>query len=249
VSWVTTLAGPPVAPGPVHPAIAAALAAFDEAGVRWCLLRGAHELDRLGGDVDLLVHPDDLRAVRRVLVSERGFAAPRAWGRGSHRFFVDGPLKLDVVTELAFGRYQELRTGAAGAVLARTVRSGRLALPAPADAFWAALLHALVDRGRVRPERAAELQALARAASGEASPLIPACPAGWDADRIVDAAVAGRFDELLALTGAIRAGWPGAGRLVTGARVVRSRALRALDRRLPQTSGAITSYSASRSAG
>jgi hypothetical protein len=231
----------------VHPVVAAPLRAFCEAGVRWCLLRGASEAVRLGGDVDLLVDPRDLAVVRRLLCSDNGFAELRAWGRGPHRFFVayvetEGAwAKLDVVTALRFGRWQQLPTGAAGAVLAAARDDGVVALPAPADAFWLALLHALLDRDRVRPERARELTRLARAAPGAGGPLAAvadaASPPGWSAARIVDAAARARLPELLALAPALRARWPGAPRAVRAARAGLRIALRRLDRARPRRPG------------
>jgi hypothetical protein len=240
----------------VHPSIAAPLGALDVAGVRWCLLRGAGQLRRLEGDVDLLVHRRHLPILRRVLTSGGRFAEVPAWGRRPHRFFAahiasaDAWLKLDVVTELAFGRYHELRTRAAEDVLARRIHDGVLARPAPADAFWALLLHALLDRGAVRPERARELIALAGPTRGVDAPLADladrACPPGWSAGRMLDAAAAGRFGELLALAPAIRGGWPDAPFVVTTGRASLRRVLR---RVAPQQRGRMSSKSRSRSTG
>jgi hypothetical protein len=224
---------------------------IEAGGVRWCLLRSAREP---GEDVDLLVHPADLGALR-ALLREGGFTELRAWGRWPHRFFVVGGLKFDVVTELAFGPDAALRTHAAEAVLERRVGLR----PAPADAFWALLLHVLLDRGVVRQARADELTSLAPAARDEASPLRPfveaACPPGWSAARIAAAAAAGRFEELLGLAPELRARWPGP-RTVTGAaRAWLRGGLRLASRRLPprprfvQQSGAMTSKSAARSTG
>jgi hypothetical protein len=240
----------------VHPSIAAPLGALDAAGVRWCLLRGAGQLRRVDGDVDLLVHRRDVPILRRVLTSGGRFAELPAWGRRPHRFFAahiaspDAWLKLDVVTELAFGRYHELRTRAAEDVLARRIHDGVLARPAPADAFWALLLHALLDRGAVRLERAQELIALAGPARGVDAPLAEladrACPPGWSAGRMLDAAAAGRFGELVALAPAIRAGWPDAPFVVTAGRSSLRRVLR---RVASQQRGRMTSKSRSRSTG
>jgi hypothetical protein len=222
----------------VHPAIATPLAAFDEAGVRWCLLRGADALADLEHDVDLLVHPEDLAVVRRVLPRAGGFAEVRAWGRGPHRFFVAGRAKLDVVDEVAFGRHQELPTRAGEAVLARRVRDGGLARPAQDDAFWLLLLHVLLDRSHLRPRRAGELRSLAPAARAGGAPLAAlvdaAAPPGWTARRIADAAEQGRFEELLALAPRLRAGWPDAPRVATAARAGLRGALRRADRRRPR---------------
>jgi len=250
----------------VHPAIATPLAAFDDAGVRWCLLRGAGELDRLDGDVDLLVHPGDLRLVRCRLAHMGGFSELPAWGRRPHRFFVANVaferarVKLDIVTELAFGRRQELKTGAGEAVLARRIRDGALARPAPADAFWTLLLHLLLDTGAPRPSRVEELSALCTPAAAAQSPLRTvvdaACPPGWDAGRIFGLAAAGRLDELLAVAPALSAGWPGTSRLAAVTRASLRSALRRADhgrRRLlggaRHISGRITSNRRLRSAG
>jgi hypothetical protein len=89
----------------------------------------------------------------RAALTPLGFTPLRAWGRGPHRFFVaydeasGRRIKLDVVTELAYGRYQELRTDAAAGCLARRRYVGNLALLSPRDAFWALVLHCMLDRG------------------------------------------------------------------------------------------------------
>ncbi|MDP9346146.1 MAG: hypothetical protein M3P44_10550, partial [Actinomycetota bacterium] len=184
----------------VPPALAGVLAAWDEAGVRWCLLRGAEDLQDPAGDVDLLVDRSDAEVVRRLLTRHGAFLEKPAWGRRPHRFFVtyvedeDRWLKLDLVTELCFGRRHELRTTAADAVLARTVRSGTLTHPAAPDAFWALLLHVLLDGRPPDAHRARELRQHAAAARTRDAPLADvvdaACPPGWDAARVVDAAAA-----------------------------------------------------------
>ena len=219
--------------------------------MRWCVLRGERELQQAGGDVDLLVHPADLPALR-TLLGRAGLEELRAWGRWPHRFFVAPDLKLDVVTALAFGPDATLRTDAAEPMLARSAH-GR---PAPADAFWALLLHALLDRGAVRPSHASELQGLASHARDAPSPLRPyveaACPAGWVADE----AAAGRFEELLGLALELRAHWPGRSPVARAARARLRGGLRLASRRLPprprpraQHNGAITSNRAARSTG
>ena len=220
----------------VHPAIANALGALDEAGVRWCVLRGERELATLDGDVDLLVDARDRDRLRDALVTRHGFVPLPSAGRGPHRFYgaydadSDGWLKLDVVTELHFGRYQELPTDAAAAVLERRRRFGTLAVPDPCDAFWAQLLHTLLDRARVRPERGREVGAMARGAWGRSSPLSvladAACPPGWDAARMLEAAAAGHWDELARVAAAMRGRWPGASPVAQRVRKDASRVLR-----------------------
>jgi hypothetical protein len=232
-------------------------AELNASAVRWCLLRGDPEIDSAGGDVDLLVHPGDLGALRGVLGGS-GFSELRAWGRWPHHFFVAGPLKLDVVIELAFGPVATLRTDAAEAVLARRVCGAPAPRPAAPDAFWALLLHVLLDRGAVRAARAREIRALAPLARDEASPLRPivdaACPPGWDGALVADAAAAGRFEDLLGLAPELRTRWPGAPPAAGAARTWLRGGLRLASRRLPprhltQHSGAMTSNSAARSTG
>jgi hypothetical protein len=204
----------------VHPAIRAVLGALDASGVRWCLLRGESRLASLDGDVDLLVDRRDLEALHEALAAVGGFVPLPSAGRGPHRFYAsydagaDAWLKLDVVTELAFGRYQELPTRTAEAILARCRRFGGIVLPDPSDGFWGQLLHLLLDRPRMRPQHAREVAAAARGAWGRSSPLSVivdrACPPGWNARRVLDATAAGRWDELQLVAIAMRERWPGA---------------------------------------
>jgi hypothetical protein len=135
----------------IHPAVRRALDALERSSVHWCLLRGESDLASPEGDVDLLVARGDMPRLRAAL-APLGYVPRRAWGRGPHRFFVTYDevsarrVKLDVVTELAYGRHQELRTTAADGCLARRRYVGGLALLSPADAFWALLLHCMLDR-------------------------------------------------------------------------------------------------------
>ena len=206
--------------------------------MRWCLLRGESKLATLEGDVDLLVDERDVAALEAALGGAGGFVVLPAAGRGSHRFYAaydagsDAWLKLDVVTDLAFGRFQELPTRAASAVLGRRRRFAVLVLPDPSDGFWAELLHTLFDRRRIRPEHAREVGAAARGAWGRSSPLSAlvdtACPEGWAAARVLESAAAGRWDELEEVGREIRARWPGAGAIGRRARVDANRGLRRL---------------------
>jgi hypothetical protein len=135
----------------IHPAVSRALEALERSKVHWCLLRGESDLASPEGDVDLLVARGDMPRLRDAL-APLGYLPLRAWGRGPHRFFVAYDeasarrVKLDVVTQLAYGRYQEARTAAAAGCLARRRYVGELALLSPGDAFWALLLHCMLDR-------------------------------------------------------------------------------------------------------
>lgn len=136
-------------PQEVHRLLAAAFETLDEAGIDWLLLRGVDDLARPRGDIDILVRPGSLAAVASVL-APLGFRSLLAPGHGSHRFLVacseDGVwLKLDLVTELAYGRRKEILAAHADAVLARRARVDGLATLAVGDGLWALLLHRIAD--------------------------------------------------------------------------------------------------------
>lgn len=203
-------------PEPVHPRLAALAAALDHEGARWCLLRGETDLLAPAGDVDLLVHPEDFARLRRLAVG-LGFAPLPAWGYGSHAFFLtydasgDLWLKLDVVTELAFGPAFSLATGAEREVLTRRRYVNGVPVPAPDDAFWALLLHELLDKqGPVGRDEAARLAELARE-GGEEGPLARLvqrlCPPEWSAEGISSAVERGDWASLAGLAPRLAAAW------------------------------------------
>jgi thymidylate kinase len=158
-----------------QPLLAAAFRALDDARVRWCLLRGEDDLAAPAGDVDVLIAPGDARRAASALATV-GFARLPAPGHGTHRFFLaydqdaDAWLKLDVVTELAFGPHFELRSRAAADCLRRRVRRNGVAVLDDADAFWCLLLHRLLDKGSIGAS-AGDLRRLAGAGGCANSPL------------------------------------------------------------------------------
>lgn len=163
--------------------------------VRWAMLRGSADLADAARDVDLLVAVTDLPALEDVVQQLGGVPLPR-WLQGWHRFYwfrqsgVARPgLMLDVVTSLIYGRDGRLPTDLAGGCLARRVRVGSLYELAPTDAFWAVMLHCLLDKGAVNGRRAQELTtalpALVRPSDGEAL-VAELCPKGWSPDRLLD---------------------------------------------------------------
>ena len=170
---------PPPVPGSARsarartPAVAAAVTALDASGARWALLRGTPADE--AGDLDVLVAAADL-TVAEAALGRAGFVRWPAWGRGTHRFHLgldeaSGTwAKVDVVTDLAFGPYGELRTDAAGAVLDRRRPGPGVPVPAADDAFWALLLHALLDRDELA-ERHLEPLAAAAEADVDGGPL------------------------------------------------------------------------------
>jgi hypothetical protein len=199
----------------VHPKLTALFRALDDEGVVWCLLRGEADLAAPEGDVDLLVTRSNLPRVRRV-AARLGFAAITAWGYGSHAFFVsydalgDLWLKLDLVTELAYGPNYSLVTGAETECLERRRCVEGIWVLADDDAFWTLLLHRLLDKGGVGSRDAARLPVLAETARTDstlARTVDSFCPPGWSAGSIVAAASRGEWASLAALGAELAAAW------------------------------------------
>jgi thymidylate kinase len=198
-----------------HPLLATFFHALDDDEASWCVLRGTADLQMPAGDVDLLVAPAD--APKVAAAADRvGFARLPARRRGSHVFYVaydtadDLWLKLDVVSELAFGPGFELPSAAAQECLRRRRRVGDVATLAAADAFWSLLLHRMLDRGEIGAA-AAELRELAADRGCADSPLArevdalgaPACGAA----ALLDAARRGDWERLDALAPDLAAAW------------------------------------------
>ena len=188
--------------------------ALDRAGVRWCLLRGAEGPDVPGGDVDLLVARDDVARFTGA-IAPLGFARLPAWGYGSHRFHLgydaatDRWLKLDVVTELAFGPWFSLPSETAPLCLSRRLRRGSAVVLDDSDAFWCLLLHRLLDKGSVGAAAAA-LARLARTPGCAESPLayeIERIAPGSCTPLLLDAARRSAWIELEAAGPALAAAW------------------------------------------
>ena len=216
----------------MNPTIAAVVRALDDGGVTWCLLRGETELDT-SKDVDLLVRDRDLERLPQLL-RPLGFVRVPSRGHGPHAFFLvydaaaDRWLKLDVTTELRFGRDFALETGVEEECLARRRRSGELALLASEDGFWALLLHCLLDKRAVQARHRKTLRELVPAGSSE-GPLgrlvEAACPSGWSADRMIECTRRGDWEALLAVAPLLADGWPRR-RRAAGAELVLARAVR-----------------------
>ncbi|MEO8229718.1 MAG: hypothetical protein ABI628_08145 [Chloroflexota bacterium] len=187
----------------VHPRLRALFEALAFDGPAWCLLRGETELDGRPGDIDILVAPVDLHRFRRV-ARAHGFVRLPAQGYGSHLFLIaydrdsDRWLKLDVVTELAFGPAFAWRFPGTAGILGRRQAIGATSVLADGDAFWALLLHGLLDKRRLdeaKRQRLGELAAAARDRGPLARALEPLLPDDWDTDRIVDAVERGEWER------------------------------------------------------
>ena len=177
-----------VVPASVPIALQDAFAALENAGVVWCLLRGADELAEQGRDVDLLVERRDIERAARALGSI-GFIEHRAWGYDPHRFFLnagdDGWTKLDLVDELRFGPAAGVRVPALAGALERRRHERGLYRLAPADEFWALLLHALLDKPSVEERHRLALRRLASVAREAPTSGLFRSPS--DAEAIIDA--------------------------------------------------------------
>jgi thymidylate kinase len=207
-------AAEPAAPTPTA-LVREAFAALEGAGVRWCLLRGEDELDEAGGDLDLLVSENDLARACEELEAA-GFVRLPSYGRGTHLFFLgydpagDRWVELDVVTDLSYGPFFVLDTGAAPGCLVRRRRAGEAWLLDDDDAFWSLLLHCLLDKRSFSARRRQRLRELARAARAD-SPLArvvsTVCPPSWCPARLVSAARDEDWEVLAALAFPLTRAW------------------------------------------
>lgn len=198
----------------VHPRLAAGFESLNESGARWCLLRGRENLRAPSGDVDLLLHPDDAREGRRAL-AHAGFAPVRIWGGGTQNFFLAWDRETDLwlyvhaVTEISFGRYFGLRIPATTGIFERSESIGGIPMPCGDDRFWITLLHALMDKGRLRESHRTALAQLASSArpDGEIARFVDRVAQPKSAASILTAARAGRWDEIEAMAQALSSRW------------------------------------------
>ena len=153
----------------MHPLLLAIFEKIEHEQIQYCLLRDADQLDQLvkkGGEVDLLVRKEQMKLLEHLL-AHFGFARIPAWGHTPHHFFLayheetDCWLKLDVVTEIAYGRpVQALQTTLATACLSNRRRLGPTYVPSPEDELVTTLLHCVLDKGYFKPMRQQRLQTL-----------------------------------------------------------------------------------------
>ncbi|HEX6150512.1 hypothetical protein [Nocardioides sp.] len=173
-------------------------------GVRWALLRGRATLGHPGGDVDLLVSAEDLDSFEDVVFELGAYTLPRlrvpgAWSRAVlrpswHRFYVlshrasHESVKLDVVTRLVYSKQLKLASHLEPGCLDRRFEDRGVYALDPSDAFWTVLLHCLLDKQKVTPHRAAELESIVakvrRPSPGEEF-FETLCPPGRSADKAI----------------------------------------------------------------
>jgi len=141
---------------------------LEQEPIQYCLLRDGERLDQPlnGGEVDVLVQKGQLTQLCDLL-TRLGFFPLPSWGYAPHHFFVaydeasDAWLKLDVVSEVAYGRpIPALRTALADGCLSRRRPVGPAFIPSPEDELVSLLLHCVLDKGYFAPARGQRLQAL-----------------------------------------------------------------------------------------
>jgi thymidylate kinase len=186
---------------------------FERDDVRWCVLRLPAGFGKSAGDIDLLVDWREIGRVREVL-RRHAFVQLPGWAPGRHWLAYDGSgdrwLWLHIVTELAFGPYALLDSGAADGCLNRRQRRDGLPTLAPDDAFWMLVLHCLLDKGRFEPRHQHDLQALLAAARSDGPPaelVQGAVPPGWSAERIRQCVERSEWQQLEATAPAVRGAW------------------------------------------
>ena len=162
---------PPASFG-IDPLLVPVFRAFEQSGVRWCLLRirdGETALESPGQEIVALVDRPALATAYRILKSN-GFAAvpaseaprqaaahPTAGVVGHARFVGYNPktdhwVVMELAGRLSYGPYAALETGAEGGCLERRRWESGLYVLGADDAFWTLLFHLMFDR---RPEEVA----------------------------------------------------------------------------------------------
>ncbi|QDG61821.1 hypothetical protein [Pseudarthrobacter sp. NIBRBAC000502771] len=200
----------------IHPKVRAVFDTLDGTGLPWLLLRGEDDLALPSGDVDILVDSDLLSRLDDILGSA-GFCRVVAWGHGSHRFYFcysveEGAwIKLDVVSELAFGSCQQWRTPWAARCLRRRTRHGSYWLPDAADQAWLLLLHLFMDKGEIAQGRQEAAQSAAKVAAdgGRIAESVRRRMGAGLATDMLNVVLAGRFEEAPAMASRMKASWSG----------------------------------------
>lgn len=226
----------------MHPLLLAVFEKLEQEQIQYCLLRDGDQLEQLaksGGEIDLLVRKEQMNVLEHLLL-HFGFARIPAWGHAPHHFFLtyheetDCWLKLDVVTEVTYGRpVPALKTTLAAACLGNRQRQGPIYVPSPESELITLLLHCVLDKGYFKPARQQRLQALLHEITDESylSALVAMC---WSPvmtwPQLATLIEAGQWETLLAESESITARLTARDRLGTLARQLQGRVLRKLKR-------------------
>jgi thymidylate kinase len=184
----------PAGPDWVAPFLLALTAALDGAALRWMVLRNHEDLpDRVGHDVDLIVHPGDaarVDGVVRTVVRGQGLALLRAYAGVEHETFdvaagdLSGRLLLHVDVQTA-ARHRGRLLVDADDLLAHRRRAGPLWVPEPAMEAYALLLHAALHKQALKPKYVQRLAAL-RAADPQGLRRLAGERLGPEVGRLLD---------------------------------------------------------------
>jgi O-antigen/teichoic acid export membrane protein/thymidylate kinase len=225
--------------GPEHPFVHVLFERFEAAGISWSLLRWPSEQGTWSGDMDLLVAPHDRERLERELRAA-GFVRLPGYGRGTHRFWIAFEprtcawIEFDLVTEMAWGAYGQFTLRADPRCLGSSTDVAGVPRLGEGDAFWALLLHCLLDKHEISTPHGGQLQALARLgvrASGLRDAIVE-LPPGWTDERVRQLVDRGEWPELLALSAPLAGCWRHAEPGAWLGRVARGSFMRALERPL-----------------
>lgn len=214
---------------------------LDQKDIRYCLLRDLDQLAdiaREGGEIDILIEQGQLPRLKNWL-AQIGFINFHSWGHAPHHFFyaydrdADYWIKLDVVTEIAFGSPDhELRTSLGLSCLRNRQRSGSVFIPAPEDEFVALLLHCVLDKGRFSSSRRQRLISLQKeiSAGQPITKLLQQVWPGMSWSELSGIIAAGQWQTLLAERRRVAAHLSTGKRLAAHWRRIRNQLLRKLGR-------------------
>ncbi len=157
-------------PTQLNPLLAIVFAELDRAGITYALLRGYEEVlgGAIDGDVDLLVDAKRSSSCgacsnARALCSLRAGARRHTSSLSATTRARNGWIKLDVLTELAYGQpVPALRSDLAAPSLEHRLRYGPTFVLAAEEEFLTLLLHCLLDKQQIEPKYRARLAELAK---------------------------------------------------------------------------------------
>jgi thymidylate kinase len=145
--------------------------ALDAAGVRWLILRNHQDLpDRVGHDVDIVVHPADVVAADaaiRAAARDHELFLVRSYRGIEHLSFdlaaadLSGRLLLHVDVQTSM-QYRGRRSLEAADLLEGRSRAGGVWIPAPGMEGYALLLHAVLNKRTLKPKYLARLREIER---------------------------------------------------------------------------------------
>jgi thymidylate kinase len=199
----------------LHPLLQSLFACLCEEKIGWSLLYPASHQDHPGNDITLLIDPKQLHRVWQIC-EEQGFVrVPGFAPRLEQQFMAydestEQCIRLQVVRQVAFGRYGCFTTNATAEYLHRSRQQDSVVALAPNDSFWTLLFHCLLDKGWIAPADREALQRLGADARGE-GPLARIVdtiqPGGTSAAWLIDYVRQGDWATLEQHASALAAGW------------------------------------------